>query len=103
MSRLAGEIKDAKGQIETAQVEIKKAGAQREAENAEFQQIVSDQRATQAILHKALAKLKDFYEKQIGKTVLTQVHQEPPVKFNAYKALGKLKDFYEKEIGKTVL
>lgn len=59
---------------------MKKAGQQREAENADFQQVVSDQRATQTILQKALAKLKDFYEKKIGdKSTLLQTAQEPPV------------------------
>ena len=41
---------------------MKKAGEVREAENAEFQVTVNDQRATQVILKKALDKLKSFYE-----------------------------------------
>mmetsp|Transcript_117870 Transcript_117870/g.340720 ORF Transcript_117870/g.340720 Transcript_117870/m.340720 type:complete len:786 (+) Transcript_117870:92-2449(+) len=86
MARLAEEIQSHKDQLATTQVEIKKAGQQREAENSDFQQVVADQRAMQTILQKALAKLKDFYEKKIGdKTALVQASQEPPVKFNAYK------------------
>jgi len=82
--KLAKEIKDAKEQISATEVEIKKAGEAREAENAEFQTTVADQRATQTILKKALTRLEDFYKKGKGnKLVLTQ--QEPPVKFNKYK------------------
>merc|ERR1719281_638023 len=38
-----------------------KASQLREEENKEFQTVVSDQRATQAILKKAVDKLKSFY------------------------------------------
>jgi len=87
IAKLQEEIAAAKAQIAETQVEIKKASQAREAENAEFQTTVADQRATQSILNKALAKLKDFYQKNIGNKVsLLQKHsQEPPVKFNAYK------------------
>jgi len=89
MKKLDEEIEASKVQISGAQIEVKKAGQQREQENKEFQAVVSDQRATQSILNKALMKLKDFYEKGIGKAVLLQSgKQEPPVKFNAYKANG---------------
>merc|ERR1712194_895956 len=87
IKRLEDEIQAAKGQISNTEVEIKQASQTREGENAEFQSIVSDQRATQSILKKALQKLKDFYVKNIGKAVLAQRSaQEPPVKFNSYKA-----------------
>merc|ERR1719266_985042 len=82
--QLAKEIKEAKEQMATAQAEIKKATQAREAENAEFQTTVADQRATQTILKKALLRLKDFYKKGLGKK-LVLAQQEPPVKFNAYK------------------
>jgi len=86
IKRLEGEIQAAKGQIANAVLEIKKAGQTREGENAEFQSIVADQRATQSILKKALQKLKDFYVKNMGKAVFAQRgSQEPPVKFNSYK------------------
>lgn len=61
---LAEEIKALKASILDAQVEMKKAGEVREAENDEFQVTVNDQRATQVILKKALEKLKSFYEKK---------------------------------------
>merc|ERR1719232_1947324 len=75
-----------KAQVSSTTLEIKSASQTREDENVEFQTIVADQRATQAILTKALQKLKDFYEKGIGNVALLQRNaQEPPVKFNSYK------------------
>merc|ERR1719313_1727571 len=44
-------------EISDAQIEMKKASENREKENKEFQQTVSDQRATQDILKKAKARL----------------------------------------------
>lgn len=86
IEKLRARIADEKDQIANAELEIKKASQSREAENKEFQTIVADQRATQSILTKALQKLKDFYQKGIGKAVLAQRDaQEPPVKFNSYK------------------
>lgn len=63
-STLAEEITALKADVLNTQVEMKKAGEVREAENKEFQVTVSDQRATQVILNKALEKLKSFYEKK---------------------------------------
>jgi outer membrane murein-binding lipoprotein Lpp len=83
IAQLDKDIAAATEQISATQVEIKKASQTREAENKEFQAIVSDQRATQNILTKALQRLQDFYKKGIGKAVLAQ--QTPPVQFNAYK------------------
>jgi len=84
IEQLAEEIAAAKYQIDKTEVEIKKASQTREEENKEFQSVVADQCATQAILNKALMKLKDFYHKGIGKEVFAQAAQEPPVKFNSY-------------------
>jgi len=84
IEKLGKEIKEAKAQIAETEVEIKKASEAREAENAEFQTTVADQRATQTILKKALLRLEDFYKKGLGKK-LVLAQQEPPVKFNAYK------------------
>jgi len=79
---LADDIDAATTQISDTEVAIKKAGQVREGENAEFQRTVADQRATQAILKKALAKLNEFYKKAL---LLQKSKQEPPVKFNSYK------------------
>mmetsp|Transcript_142584 Transcript_142584/g.371447 ORF Transcript_142584/g.371447 Transcript_142584/m.371447 type:complete len:778 (-) Transcript_142584:74-2407(-) len=84
--RLGDEIDEAKKQISETEVAIKKASETREEENKEFQSVVADQRASQTILKKALNKLKDFYEKGIGKAVLAQrSDQTPPVQFNDYE------------------
>merc|ERR1719265_252386 len=60
-----GELSEAisalKGQIADTQTEMSKASQNREKENHEFQTTVTEQRATQAILKKALDKLKSFY------------------------------------------
>merc|ERR1719378_1113135 len=64
MERLTKEIEENKKQIADTELEIKKAGETREKENAEFQTVVADQRATQVILKKALAKLEGFYKKK---------------------------------------
>merc|ERR1719253_553292 len=77
---LSKEIEDAKTQIAETEVAIKKASQDREAQNAEFQTTIADQRATQEILKKALARLQAFYKKKAA-----FVQQEPPVKFNTYK------------------
>merc|ERR1719161_3144045 len=63
--RLTKEIEEAKTTIANTELEIKKAGETREQENAEFQTTVADQRATQSILKKALAKLEGFYKKSL--------------------------------------
>merc|ERR1719409_1559310 len=49
-------------EIAETRVAMKRASEDREAENKEFQMTVADQRATQAILTKALDRLKQFYE-----------------------------------------
>merc|ERR1719359_219857 len=68
LSKLIGtlqeEIAAAKTNIADSEVAIKKASETREKENAEFQTTIADQRATQAILSKALARLKEFYGKK---------------------------------------
>merc|ERR1719482_2493458 len=49
-------------EISETRINMKRASEDREAENKEFQMTVADQRATQAILTKALDRLKQFYE-----------------------------------------
>merc|ERR1719359_511755 len=68
------EIANAKQEITDTQLQIKKASENREKENWDYQTTISDQKATQAILKKALDKLKAFYEK----AALLQTRQEPP-------------------------
>jgi len=86
IKKLQDDITKAKETIANTKVEIKKASQTREAENKEFQSVVSDQRAVQAIMNKALMKLKDFYVKDIGKkTLIQKAKQTPPVQFTKYK------------------
>jgi hypothetical protein len=87
VATLTEEIATAKTSIKDSEVAIKKASETRENENAEFQATIADQRATQAILEKALAKLKSFYDKKTSFISLksSSTKQEPPVKFNKYK------------------
>merc|ERR1719183_1312438 len=82
IKQLEEEIAVAKKQVEDTEIAIKKASEAREGENAEYQTVVADQRATQAILAKALKKLEDFYKKAAAAALLQQT---PPVQFNSYK------------------
>eukprot|EP00746_Dinoflagellata_sp_MGD_P125248 gnl/MRDRNA2_/MRDRNA2_59980_c0_seq1.p1 gnl/MRDRNA2_/MRDRNA2_59980_c0~~gnl/MRDRNA2_/MRDRNA2_59980_c0_seq1.p1 ORF type:complete len:449 (+),score=162.45 gnl/MRDRNA2_/MRDRNA2_59980_c0_seq1:1-1347(+) len=84
---LAEEIEALKASVLDSQVEMKKAGEVREAENAEFQVTVNDQRATQVILNKALDKLKSFYEKKGFLQVADLEGQTPPAA-KEYKKSG---------------
>merc|ERR1719155_416911 len=58
---LAKEIKDLEAQVVEMKVQVKKASEDRAAENKVFQQTVADQRMTQVLLKKALAKLAEVY------------------------------------------
>merc|ERR1719310_2245623 len=69
---LTKDIEDAKKQIADTEIAIKKASEQREAENAEFQTVVADQRATQTILKKALTRLEAFYKKAAAAALVQQ-------------------------------
>jgi len=82
LATVGDEIAAAKADIAATEVAIKQASQAREAENADYQTVVADQRATQEILKKALDKLNTFYKKAL---LIQSAKQEPPVKFNAYK------------------
>merc|ERR1712176_775638 len=60
---LTSEIETLKSEIAEAQVQMKRAGEDREKENKEFQQTVADQRASQKLLQAALTILEGFYKK----------------------------------------
>jgi len=77
-----------KAEIAEMQVQMKRAGEDREKENKEFQSTVADQRATQKLLKAALTVLQDFYGKKAA--LLQRSKQEPagpppPPGFEAYK------------------
>merc|ERR1719465_345554 len=56
-------IKELQAKIADLQIQLKRAGEDREKENALFQTTVADQRATQKLLEGALNILKGFYAK----------------------------------------
>merc|ERR1719243_348843 len=59
------------------QTEMKRASEDREAENADFQQVATDQRLTQMILTKALDRMKQVYAllQQRARAHLRALHQ----------------------------
>merc|ERR1719273_472010 len=81
-------IEKLKGEIAEMQVQMKRAGEDREKQNKEFQSTVADQRETQKLLKAALNVLQDFYGK---KAAFMQQHKQepagppPPPGFEAYK------------------
>merc|ERR1719197_1638985 len=78
------------GEISDAQIEMKKASENREKENKDYQETIADQRATQAILKKAVERLGEFYNKKAA--LVQQVPgapaPPPPPGFGAYKKAG---------------
>merc|ERR1719284_2110408 len=88
IKQLTEAIDALKSEIAEMQVQLKRAGEDREKENKEFQMTVADQRATQKLLTAALNILKGFYEKK-AKAALIQTEQPagppPPPGFEAYK------------------
>merc|ERR1719174_105822 len=87
IDQLTKAIDTLKSEVAEMQVQMKRAGEDREKENKEFQQTVADQRATQKLLTAALNILKGFYAKK-AKAALVQVKQPagppPPPGFAAY-------------------
>jgi len=67
IEKLAADIKALKMEIEEMQIQLQKASKNRDDENADFQQTIADQQATQKLLASALKVLKGFYGKKGGK------------------------------------
>jgi len=93
ISTLNEEIAAAEAAIKQTQIDIKQASENRQKANSEFQTTVSDQRATQQILAKAMDKLKGFYSKkasllQAGRQAPDLVGAAPPGEFQPYKKKG---------------
>merc|ERR1712113_988435 len=85
---LTEEITKLKSEIAEMQLQMKRAGEDREKENKEFQMTVADQRETQRLLKAALSILQDFYGKKAA--FLQGRKQEPagpppPPGFEEYK------------------
>merc|ERR1719321_975794 len=85
---LAKEIEELKAEIAEMQLQLKRAGEDREVENKEFQLTVADQRATQKLLQQALTVLKGFYEKGAAAALIQKAEPAgppPPPGFKEYK------------------
>merc|ERR1711871_832742 len=86
---LTEEIDTLKAEIAEMQVQLKRAGEDREKQNKEFQMTVADQRETQKLLQAALNILKEFYAKKEQSAALIQRQEPagppPPPGFEAYK------------------
>jgi len=82
IDKLSNLIKELQAKIADLQIQLKRAGEDREKENSLFQTTVADQRATQKLLAGALNILKGFYEKaalvQTRKSVSMQEPAGPP-------------------------
>merc|ERR1719421_177214 len=83
IAKLTKEIAELEAAISESQVQLKRAGEDRDAEAREFQQTVADQRATQKLLAAALAVLKGFYDKDheeynLHKSLLQKPAGPPP-------------------------
>merc|ERR1719371_79577 len=75
IKQLTEAIDTLKSEIAEMQVQLKRAGEDREKENKEFQMTVADQRATQKLLTQAINVLKGFYDKKAKAASFLQ--QEP--------------------------
>merc|ERR1711959_90352 len=75
IKQLTEAIDTLKSEVAEMQVQLKRAGEDREKENKEFQMTIADQRATQKLLTAALNILKGFYEKKAAAALLQK--QEP--------------------------
>mmetsp|Transcript_112246 Transcript_112246/g.206014 ORF Transcript_112246/g.206014 Transcript_112246/m.206014 type:complete len:705 (+) Transcript_112246:91-2205(+) len=74
---LAEAIAALKAEVAEMQVQLKRAGEDREKENKEFQMTIADQRETQKLLSKALDFLKGFYDKKAAAALVQHKKQEP--------------------------
>jgi len=89
IKQLTDAIAKLKAEVAELQVQLKRAGEDREKQNKEFQQTVADQRASQKLLQGALEVLKGFYEPK-AKEQEALMQQEPagpppPPGFSEYK------------------
>merc|ERR1719327_2182348 len=84
---LTSEIDTLKSEVAEMQVQMKRAGEDREKENKDFQQTVADQRASQKLLTAALNILKGFYAKKAKAALMQQepAGPPPPPGFGEYK------------------
>merc|ERR1719146_179749 len=73
-------------EIAEMQVQLKRAGEDREMENNDFQKTIAEQRETQNLLTSALNVLKGFYDKAFMQTKAKQpAGPPPPPSFKKYE------------------
>ena len=89
IEKLSEAIDTLKAEIGEMQVQLKRAGEDREKQNKEFQATVTDQRSTQKLLKSAKSILEEFYNEAKAAAML-QGRQEPagpppPAGFKEYK------------------
>jgi len=88
IDELGSAIEGLKSEVSEMQVQMKRAGEDRETQNKEFQLTVADQRETQKLLKAALQVLADFYGKQAGSSNFLQKQEPagppPPPGFQTY-------------------
>jgi uncharacterized coiled-coil protein SlyX len=80
---LTKELADHQAEVDETKLQMKRAGEDREAENAEFQQTVADQRAAQQILTMALNRMKQVYG--LVQSEPGEAAPPPPEGFKEYK------------------
>jgi len=96
LTALSQELKEgieaAAAEVAANQIAMKQASEDRQKQNKEFQMTVTDQQATQAILTKALDKLKSFYIKKgtwsFVQTANSKKQAPPPGLSKGYKKSG---------------
>merc|ERR1719305_1161157 len=80
---LTKELADHQAEVDETKLQMKRAGEDREAENAEFQETVADQRAAQQILTMALNRMKQTYG--LMQSEPGEAAPPPPEGFKEYK------------------
>jgi len=87
IKELTQAIDGLKSEVSELQVQMKRAGEDREKQNKEFQGVVADQRATQKLLQQAVNVLKSFYAKKAAAFLQQQKvgGPPPPPGFESYK------------------
>jgi len=80
---LTKELAEHQAEVDETKLQMKRAGEDREAENAEFQQTVADQRAAQQILTMALNRMKQTYG--LMQSEPGEAAPPPPEGFKEYK------------------
>jgi len=93
IDELAQSISGLQAEIAEMQLQLKRAGEDRELENKDFQATVADQRETQKLLNSALNVLKAVYAKKFLQVHATAKKQEPagpppPPGFSSYEKSG---------------